>query len=64
MEVIPIGDINEAYERMLKNDVRYRFVHLTMTRPPITSLFFGPCEHGLLRGRAAARIHLRVACVR
>ena len=26
VEVIPIGDINEAYERMLKNDVRYRFV--------------------------------------
>ena len=26
VEVIPIGKINEAYERMLKNDVRYRFV--------------------------------------
>jgi uncharacterized zinc-type alcohol dehydrogenase-like protein len=26
VEVIPIQDINEAYERMLKNDVRYRFV--------------------------------------
>jgi uncharacterized zinc-type alcohol dehydrogenase-like protein len=26
VEVIPIGDINQAYERMLKNDVRYRFV--------------------------------------
>ena len=26
VELIPIGDINEAYERMLKNDVRYRFV--------------------------------------
>jgi uncharacterized zinc-type alcohol dehydrogenase-like protein len=24
--VIPIDHINEAYERMLKNDVRYRFV--------------------------------------
>jgi uncharacterized zinc-type alcohol dehydrogenase-like protein len=26
VEVIPIRDINEAYERMLKGDVRYRFV--------------------------------------
>ena len=26
IEVIPIDKINEAYERMLKNDVRYRFV--------------------------------------
>lgn len=26
VEVIPIDRINEAYERMLKNDVRYRFV--------------------------------------
>jgi uncharacterized zinc-type alcohol dehydrogenase-like protein len=26
VEVIPIQDVNEAYERMLKNDVRYRFV--------------------------------------
>jgi alcohol dehydrogenase (NADP+) len=26
VEVIPIQKINEAYERMLKNDVRYRFV--------------------------------------
>ena len=26
VEVIPIDQINEAYERMLKNDVRYRFV--------------------------------------
>ena len=26
VEVIDIKDINEAYERMLKNDVRYRFV--------------------------------------
>jgi uncharacterized zinc-type alcohol dehydrogenase-like protein len=26
VEVIPIQGINEAYERMLKNDVRYRFV--------------------------------------
>ena len=26
VEVIPIQQINEAYERMLKNDVRYRFV--------------------------------------
>jgi uncharacterized zinc-type alcohol dehydrogenase-like protein len=26
VEVIPIRDINEGYERMLKNDVRYRFV--------------------------------------
>lgn len=26
VEVIPIEKINEAYERMLKNDVRYRFV--------------------------------------
>ncbi len=26
IEVIPIQKINEAYERMLKNDVRYRFV--------------------------------------
>jgi alcohol dehydrogenase (NADP+) len=24
--VIPIQKINEAYERMIKNDVRYRFV--------------------------------------
>ena len=26
VEVIPIDKINEAYERMLKGDVRYRFV--------------------------------------
>ena len=26
VEVIPIQDVNEAYERMLKGDVRYRFV--------------------------------------
>ena len=26
VEVIPIQEINEAYERMLKSDVRYRFV--------------------------------------
>jgi uncharacterized zinc-type alcohol dehydrogenase-like protein len=26
VEVIPIQEINEAYERMIKNDVRYRFV--------------------------------------
>jgi uncharacterized zinc-type alcohol dehydrogenase-like protein len=26
VEVIPISKINEAYERMLKGDVRYRFV--------------------------------------
>src|SRR5262249_20051038 len=26
VEVIPIQKINEAYERMLRNDVRYRFV--------------------------------------
>jgi alcohol dehydrogenase (NADP+) len=26
VEMIPIEKINEAYERMLKSDVRYRFV--------------------------------------
>jgi uncharacterized zinc-type alcohol dehydrogenase-like protein len=26
VEVIPIDKINEAYERMIKGDVRYRFV--------------------------------------
>ena len=26
VETIPIQQINEAYERMLKNDVKYRFV--------------------------------------
>jgi alcohol dehydrogenase (NADP+) len=26
VEVIRIDEINQAYERMLKNDVRYRFV--------------------------------------
>lgn len=26
VEIIPIGKINEAYERMLKSDVKYRFV--------------------------------------
>ena len=26
IEMIPIQKINEAYERMLKSDVRYRFV--------------------------------------
>jgi uncharacterized zinc-type alcohol dehydrogenase-like protein len=26
VEVIPMQQINEAYERMLKNDVKYRFV--------------------------------------
>jgi alcohol dehydrogenase (NADP+) len=24
--VVPIQGVNEAYERLLKNDVRYRFV--------------------------------------
>jgi uncharacterized zinc-type alcohol dehydrogenase-like protein len=26
IEIIPIQKINEAYERMLKSDVKYRFV--------------------------------------
>ena len=26
VEVIPIQQVNDAYERMLKGDVRYRFV--------------------------------------
>ena len=26
IEVIPIQKVNEAYERVLKSDVRYRFV--------------------------------------
>jgi len=26
VEVIPVQDVNRAYERMLKSDVRYRFV--------------------------------------
>ena len=26
IEVIPMEQINEAYERMLKSDVKYRFV--------------------------------------
>ena len=26
VEIIPIGEINEAFERMLKQDVKYRFV--------------------------------------
>jgi uncharacterized zinc-type alcohol dehydrogenase-like protein len=26
IEMIPIDQINEAYERMLKSDVKYRFV--------------------------------------
>jgi uncharacterized zinc-type alcohol dehydrogenase-like protein len=26
VEVIPVGQINEAYERTVKGDVRYRFV--------------------------------------
>jgi alcohol dehydrogenase (NADP+) len=26
VEIIPIQKINEAYERMIKNDVKYRFV--------------------------------------
>ena len=26
IEMIRIGEVNEAYERLLKNDVRYRFV--------------------------------------
>ncbi|MCC2653095.1 MAG: hydroxyacid dehydrogenase, partial [Microvirga sp.] len=26
IEIIPIQQINEAYERMLKSDVKYRFV--------------------------------------
>ncbi|HEX9577456.1 MAG TPA: NAD(P)-dependent alcohol dehydrogenase, partial [Myxococcales bacterium] len=26
VEVIPVQKINEAYDRMLKSDVRYRFV--------------------------------------
>jgi len=26
VEVVPVQQVNVAYERMLKNDVRYRFV--------------------------------------
>jgi len=26
VEVIPMGEINQAYERMLRSDVKYRFV--------------------------------------
>jgi len=26
VEVIPAAQVNQAYERLLKNDVRYRFV--------------------------------------
>jgi uncharacterized zinc-type alcohol dehydrogenase-like protein len=26
VEVIPISQVNEAYERMMRSDVRYRFV--------------------------------------
>ncbi|MGI8547086.1 MAG: NAD(P)-dependent alcohol dehydrogenase, partial [Gemmatimonadaceae bacterium] len=26
IELIPISDINDAYERMIRGDVRYRFV--------------------------------------
>ncbi len=26
VEVIPIDEVNEAYERVLRSDVRYRFV--------------------------------------
>jgi uncharacterized zinc-type alcohol dehydrogenase-like protein len=26
VEIIPIQEVNEAYERMLRGDVRYRFV--------------------------------------
>ncbi|MDR1075535.1 MAG: NAD(P)-dependent alcohol dehydrogenase [Xanthomonadaceae bacterium] len=33
IELIDIADINEAYERMLKGDVRYRFVIDTTTLP-------------------------------
>ena len=33
VEVIDIADINEAYERMLRSDVRYRFVIDTSTLP-------------------------------
>jgi uncharacterized zinc-type alcohol dehydrogenase-like protein len=34
IELIPIQNINEAYERMLKSDVRYRFVIDLKTLPP------------------------------
>jgi uncharacterized zinc-type alcohol dehydrogenase-like protein len=38
VEVIPIEQINEAYERMLKGDVKYRFVidNASLKRPPAT----------------------------
>jgi len=26
IELIPVSQVNEAYERMMRNDVRYRFV--------------------------------------
>jgi alcohol dehydrogenase (NADP+) len=26
VEIVPIQAVNEAYERLLKNDVKYRFV--------------------------------------
>ena len=34
IEVIDIAQVNEAYERMLRNDVRYRFVIDLATLPP------------------------------
>jgi uncharacterized zinc-type alcohol dehydrogenase-like protein len=26
LEIVPMQSVNEAYERLVKNDVRYRFV--------------------------------------
>jgi hypothetical protein len=35
VEVIPIQQINEAYERMMRSDVRYRFViDIASLKPP------------------------------
>jgi uncharacterized zinc-type alcohol dehydrogenase-like protein len=35
-EMIPMNQVNEAYERLLKNDVRYRFViDMALAAPPV-----------------------------
>ena len=38
IEVVPIQKVNEAYERVLKSDVRYRFVIDMASLKDMTSL--------------------------
>jgi hypothetical protein len=61
VEIIPIQKINEAYERMLKSDVRYRFVidMASLGLEGTGSNYSAPASRARLarQSRSAARAH-------